>query len=497
MREAAGVMDAVIVLAEFVPTFAVRNRELDGEARAVALACWRILSDALEQSRADDIDFGELGELPTIPNRLGVLTRPISMVFEDRPDLDEMFGSLLLDYLVPRISGALKGMEAAGVRGLEMTLTARLLECRDPQEDAPTIALIKDRRAQLVRVLESETTSSTTRINRELLDSIRCQRAESLRRQRMLRLPGVRDFLGAHETVPAHIDRHDSVLSYVLRDAATPWAAIARELASALCPGVEPGRLAAGLKEVLAAPSAEAANDSLDELGFPVVESRGSTQASTEESVDQLLIAPVLSPPTLTAPPEQQPPVTEIVPPVTPSPPPAEPHKDPAGTSSPPGVPARRDTARRQGRLRTYVVPATSEAPERGPDGQGEDRTDVDMAGISGALAFERSRRRLPTLLPHHHPGYDIESRSADGAIERYIEVKSSSGLWGSLGVGLSKPQFDKAAELGDRYWVYVIENAASDDFRIYRINDPARQVDQFLYDDGWRAVAEPDPPES
>ena len=28
---------------------------------------------------------------------------------------------------------------------------------------------------------------------------------------------------------------------------------------------------------------------------------------------------------------------------------------------------------------------------------------------------------------------------------------------------------------------------------RIYRINDPARKVDQYLYDEGWRAVAEQD----
>jgi hypothetical protein len=73
----------------------------------------------------------------------------------------------------------------------------------------------------------------------------------------------------------------------------------------------------------------------------------------------------------------------------------------------------------------------------------------------------------------------------------RYIEVKSNSGLWGTLGVGLSKPQFDKASELGDRYWLYVVENAVGEGSRVYRINNPARRVDQFLYDDGWRGLTE------
>jgi hypothetical protein len=94
---------------------------------------------------------------------------------------------------------------------------------------------------------------------------------------------------------------------------------------------------------------------------------------------------------------------------------------------------------------------------------------------------------------PPNHPGYDIESMDATGEVVRYIEVKSLSGKWGSLGASVSKPQFEKASELGTRFWLYVVEQAQGSDFKIYRIQDPARQVNQFLYDTGWRALAEKD----
>src|SRR4029077_1534621 len=72
-----------------------------------------------------------------------------------------------------------------------------------------------------------------------------------------------------------------------------------------------------------------------------------------------------------------------------------------------------------------------------------------------------------------------------------FIEVKSVPEDWNRRGVGLSREQFDRASELGDKYWLYVVENAEGDEFHIYRIQDPARKTNQFFYDDGWIGVAE------
>jgi hypothetical protein len=108
-------------------------------------------------------------------------------------------------------------------------------------------------------------------------------------------------------------------------------------------------------------------------------------------------------------------------------------------------------------------------------------------------LQFEESAGRLPSEMPHNHPGYDIESCSKVGAVERYIEVKSLKGDWDTYGRGLSRSQFIKAQELKNRYWLYVVERAEQDNFRISRIQNPAGRVGEFLYDDGWRDLAEAD----
>ena len=55
----------------------------------------------------------------------------------------------------------------------------------------------------------------------------------------------------------------------------------------------------------------------------------------------------------------------------------------------------------------------------------------------------------------------------------------------------LTKTQFEKADELGARCWLYVVERALDEDFSIWRIPDPARQVSRFIYDDRWKALAE------
>ena len=95
------------------------------------------------------------------------------------------------------------------------------------------------------------------------------------------------------------------------------------------------------------------------------------------------------------------------------------------------------------------------------------------------------------------YEGYDIESRDALGTLERVIEVKGLTGKWGGMGVKLSASQFQCAQEKGDEFWLYVVEFAGKPDETIYCIQDPARRVDEFRYDDGWEQAAAPDKPES
>ena len=149
----------------------------------------------------------------------------------------------------------------------------------------------------------------------------------------------------------------------------------------------------------------------------------------------------------------------------------------------------------RRGKLRSYVVKDPTPSDDAPDTSQQEQRLAVGEAGVAKVADFERGLGCDPKIMPHQHPGYDIESRDpASGTILRYIEVKSLSGSWGEDGVGLTATEFLKAQELGDIYWLYVVENAEQPDARIHCIQNPAGKVDQFLYDNGWQQAKAQDP---
>ena len=53
-------------------------------------------------------------------------------------------------------------------------------------------------------------------------------------------------------------------------------------------------------------------------------------------------------------------------------------------------------------------------------------RAEIDRLAVAAVLAAERSLGREPTQMPHHHEGYDVESRAPDGRL-RFIEVKGKA----------------------------------------------------------------------
>jgi Domain of unknown function (DUF3883) len=136
------------------------------------------------------------------------------------------------------------------------------------------------------------------------------------------------------------------------------------------------------------------------------------------------------------------------------------------------------------------VVPDSDDARTSDHDGHAK-RSAVDVAAIQRVTAYEEAARRKPKVMPHKNKGYDIESSNGGGTVERYIEVKGLSGDWDDYNAGLTDAQFEMATELKDSYWLYVVERAEGDDFQIHRIQNPAKKVNQFLFDSGWQAVTE------
>jgi hypothetical protein len=116
-------------------------------------------------------------------------------------------------------------------------------------------------------------------------------------------------------------------------------------------------------------------------------------------------------------------------------------------------------------------------------------RTRVDEAGVARVKAFEKAAGRVVEELHHNHPGYDLHSReSATGDVVRYIEVKSTGSDWN--GVMLSSTQFEAAQRLGEQYWLYVVENADSQEARVYPIQNPAGLSEKFIFDAGWKEIS-------
>lgn len=115
-----------------------------------------------------------------------------------------------------------------------------------------------------------------------------------------------------------------------------------------------------------------------------------------------------------------------------------------------------------------------------------------DEGAMQAAVRYELAAGRLPDVMPHNHPGFDIKSHNAAGDLERLIEVKGIASAWDGSAVRLSGVQFDHAAQHADTYWVYVVEHAQDPDKqRLFAIRDPFSHTDHFCLDDGWRFAAE------
>jgi len=118
-------------------------------------------------------------------------------------------------------------------------------------------------------------------------------------------------------------------------------------------------------------------------------------------------------------------------------------------------------------------------------------RSAADDAAIARVLRHESAAGRFPEEMGHYHEGYDIESRDAAGMLDRVIEVKGLSGKWSGFGVGVKAPQFRCAQEKGEQFWLYVVEFAGQPSETLHRIQNPARSVDEFRFDDRWEDTAE------
>ena len=509
VRDGPDHSDALAVMKEIATAFEATKKPLDDETLAVILSCWRLLEAAIDRGHFNgQRDAQSLQGLACVPNSKRMLNPPEWMFFENRAGLAEKFDKFLLSNVISRPIGAAVAMASAGVRPLSTAVDIQLLECEDPTQDVDIAERIRSRRNTFGRILDAQKPSECIHELLERLNDIRFEKSRSLIIRYQLHAFN-RVLESKPEASPALYLAAENRLIFTHRNGQMAWPALSRELAIALLPEEDPGRIAAGIKEVLAAESGAQAAQTLDELGYSRLDTTTAATPIGMESVTTLGtdaptgevvcpddanksatpggsggMSPTQAVETLLGPgaPKPTPPAPEMEP-------------EPPPTGGPGGRQKRKGTAEKKKRpvLRSYL-PSPDLPLEMADESEQEPlRSPVDEAGIKRVIEYEKCCGRHPKEMPHHQPGYDIETRNSAGKILRYIEVKSLSGPW-SIGYAvLSRAQFDTASRLGNDFWLYVVDQAQTDAFRIYRMQNPAQKANHFMFDDGWRSVAEID----
>ena len=145
----------------------------------------------------------------------------------------------------------------------------------------------------------------------------------------------------------------------------------------------------------------------------------------------------------------------------------------------------------KQRRLVSYVVHGNE------PNTKTETRSDTSnkrMAigdkAVEIVIKYEQRHGRTARSMAHSNKGYDVISE--DGETSRYIEVKGTEAAWGERGVSMSHPQFFYTLQNPEReHWLYVVENTLSQTPTLHKISNPSEIVTSFVFDGGWRQVAE------
>jgi len=94
---------------------------------------------------------------------------------------------------------------------------------------------------------------------------------------------------------------------------------------------------------------------------------------------------------------------------------------------------------------------------------------EIEEIGMKVAMEYERAQGRNPIDVSDDKRGYDIRSEGAEEI--RYIEVKAKAAQGNLI---LTPNEWMTAKQLGDKYWLYVVENAIKEP-KLYVIQNPAK----------------------
>ncbi|WP_082559826.1 DUF3883 domain-containing protein [Lysobacter sp. Root559] len=155
----------------------------------------------------------------------------------------------------------------------------------------------------------------------------------------------------------------------------------------------------------------------------------------------------------------------------------------------------KRKPSTESGHLISYVMPkrstneiAAAQKPEN--PAQVEHKKKVEEAAVAFFMKTAAGKWKDVEIMPPFNHGFDIKAVSMEGHDE-FIEVKGQGSAWTEAGVALTPKELLTASEKRERYWLCIVEHALDESRRrLWLVNDPFGQANQFRFDRGWQVVA-------
>jgi hypothetical protein len=118
-----------------------------------------------------------------------------------------------------------------------------------------------------------------------------------------------------------------------------------------------------------------------------------------------------------------------------------------------------------------------------------ERKAEIEAVGMREAMAYEREQGWQPQDVSGENHGFDIRSAryDPDGTFAdiRYIEVKARAQ---SGAVRISANEWKKARHFGDKFWLYIVTDASTNNPTLNSIQDPAAvfQMEEDIFATGY-----------
>ena len=157
--------DAIEVLLDVAANHGGEPARLIDEDVHVVHACWRLLSDGLENDTLSPDELATLATAEVVLDLRSWLRQPGAVFFRDSQSLANRFQSSVHERLIDRPEGLWRALSAAGVRNLSDAVESRIVEQQPAGPGGVVAERLAARRRLLLRVLEADDHDAARRLD--------------------------------------------------------------------------------------------------------------------------------------------------------------------------------------------------------------------------------------------------------------------------------------------------------------------------------------------